>query len=61
MRYEVTWMYLEPNFEDDLWEQTFEEAQFDKFEDAIKKYNKEKSRGGNEHVKISVILDEFSH
>lgn len=58
--YEVTWMNYEYDWEIEQQQQCFTSEQFNKFEDAIRKYNEMKNDIEVEHVRIVVILDEFS-
>ncbi|MEW5569688.1 hypothetical protein [Rossellomorea marisflavi] len=60
MRYEVTWMEYLYDWETQNQEQTFTSEQFESLENANLVYENKKVDLNVEHVKISVILAEFS-
>jgi hypothetical protein len=61
MRYEVTWMYYEINWEEDKQEQTFEAEQFLTLDEALAVYESKKSEIDIEHVRLIAILNEHSN
>jgi hypothetical protein len=61
MRYEVTWMYYEINWEEDKQEQTFEAEQFLTLDEALDVYESKKSEIDIEHVRLIAILNEHSN
>lgn len=58
--YEVLWMTYETVSANGIKEQCFTTEQANTLEDAMAIYNKAKSNIDVEHVKISVILDEYN-
>ena len=60
MRYEVTWMEYQYNWTEEIEEQCFTTEQFDTLEKAMELYGSKKVDLDTEHIKISVILDEYT-
>jgi hypothetical protein len=60
MRYEVTWMTYELDWDTNIQEQVFTSEQFDSLERALFEFESKKKDIDIEHVRIVVILDEFS-
>jgi protoheme ferro-lyase len=61
MRYEVTWMIYEYDFDEEMDIQSFISEQFETLDEAAYAYDEKKKDRDVEYAKICVILNEHSN